>query len=363
MLKNGIRVNRYHNILPLFIGLLAFIFVAACGSTAAPGGVVSTSTSEAQGEISTSTLPTATSTFIPTETPQGVIFLAPPGADPGLVAELAPAVEALAQQDGLEFITLTEIPGDEIGENIVLVVVVPPDPGIETLAARNPQTQFLAIGIQDLSAGANITTIGADGERPDQQGFIAGYLAAVITPNWRVGVISNPDAGTGQAARDAFQNGVVFFCGLCRTSTPPYFTYPQFYDLPAGSGGVEIQSAVAFMQSNAVQTIYVYPEVGDEQLYQGLADAGISIVGGVTPPLGFEASWVATIRPDYLTPLQDVWSRVLAGNGGLSLAVPIVIQDQNEGLFSAGRQRVVEDTLSDLLSGFIGTGVDPASGE
>jgi hypothetical protein len=117
------------------------------------------------------------------------------------------------------------------------------------------------------------------------------------------------------------------------------------------------------MQGNAVQTVYVYPEAGDAQLYQGLADAGIAIAGGVSPPSGVEGNWVATIRPDYLTPLKDVWSRLIAGNGGLSLPVPIIILDQNESLFSIGRQRVVEDTLSDLLSGYIGTGIDPTSGE
>lgn len=362
MLKIGKRNIRYHKVFSIILGVLYSVILAACGSTTTPEAVGITSTSVVPGVETDASIPTATSTLTPTETPQSVILLAPPGADPGLVAALEPEIKALAQQDGLAFEILAEIPVEGVGEHVVLVVVLPPDPGVAALADANRESQFLAIAIENLVAGENITTIGVDGDRPDQQGFIAGYLAAVITPNWRVGVISNSDTASGQAARNAYQNGVTFYCGLCQTSAPPYYTYPQFYDLPAGSGGAEFQSAIASMQGNAVQTVYVYPEAGDAQLYQGLADAGIGIVGGA-PPTNLEGNWVATIRPDYLSPLQDVWSRLIAGNGGLSLPVPIIIQDQNEALFSIGRQRVVEDTLSDLLSGYIGTGIDPASGE
>lgn len=354
---------RYQKVYSVVLGILYVAILVACGSTSTPDVVDSTSTSAVQGGESTSALPTSTNTLSPTEPPQGVILLAPPGADPEMVAELEPEIQALAQQDGLTFEILTDLPAEGVADYIILVVVLPPDPGVTALAEANRETQFLAVGIEDLVAGVNITTIGADGDRPDQQGFIAGYLGAVITPNWRVGVISNSDTTSGLAARNAFQNGVIFYCGLCQTSAPPYYTYPQFYDLSTASGGAEYQSAIAAMQGNAVQTVYVNPDVGDAQLYQGLADAGIGIVGGVAPPSGLEGNWVATIRPDYLTPLQDVWSRLIAGNGGLNLPVPIIILDQNEALFSIGRQRVVEDTLSDLLSGYIGTGIDPTSGE
>ncbi len=140
------------------------------------------------------------------------------------------------------------------------MVALPPDPGIANLAAANPQAQFLAVGIPGVTVTSNLSQIGSDGERPDQQGFLAGYLAAVITPDWRVGVISQSDSPAGKAAQNGFTNGVIFYCGLCRPSYPPFIQYPILVDLAAGT---DPQAAVDSLVSNAVKTVYVSPAVED----------------------------------------------------------------------------------------------------
>ncbi len=44
------------------------------------------------------------------------------------------------------------------------------------------------------------------------------------------------------------------------------------------------------------------------------------------------------------------------------LAIPITITNQNEQLFSPGRQGLVEKILSELSADYIDTGVDPLTG-
>lgn len=348
----------------LLIFLVFFLSGAACtGVTDTPP--VSSDPTTAGTVASTAPLPTPTETQSPTPTasPSRVILLAPPGSDPNLVAELESLLSELAEKDGLELLVLPQLNAVDIDENVQVVVAVPPDPGILALAASAPHTQFLTVGITGLEPGGNLSVIGALGERPGQQGFMAGFLAATITPGWRVGVIAPGDTPSGRAAQGAFMNGVVFFCGLCRPSNPPYIEYPQFFDLSSGAGGADVLAAADYLIGNAVQTVYMFPGAGDEALLEYLAGEGVILIGGVEPPASLGDHWVASILPDWITPVREVWPRLLAGDGNNSLDIVIVINNRNPTLFSPGRQRLVDQTLSELLAGYIDTGIDPISGD
>ena len=85
-----------------------------------------------------------------------------------------------------------------------VVIALPPDPGLAALAAAAPGVQFLAIDIPDLPAASNLSTIGATGLPVDQQAFLAGYIAGLLAPEWKVGILYQKDTPGGEAARDAF---------------------------------------------------------------------------------------------------------------------------------------------------------------
>ena len=206
----------------------------------------------------------------------------------------------------------------------------------------------------------NLSVIGSGGERADQQGFLAGYLAAVITPDWRVGVISQPDSPAGMAARNGFANGVVFYCGLCRPAYPPFIQYPIFVDLPPGG---DPQAVVDTLVGNAVKTVYVAPGVGDAALLEALAQAGLQLIGSGAPPQQIASQWVASIRMDEMGAVRQIWPRLLAGEGGFDLSTPLTLGERNPALFSPGRQRLVDRMLTDLLAGYVDSGVDPQTGE
>lgn len=345
------------------IGAIFLLVVAACSSS--PVTETPLSLTETSASDSAPINPTVTETLSPTVTssPSMALLLAPPGSDPVLVADLETILVELAQADGLEFQVVSNISPKTLDDNVRVVVVLPPDPGLREMSAASPQTQFLSVGIVGIEPGKNLSVIGAQGDRPDQQGFIAGYLAAVITPQWRVGVISTGETGPGRAASQAFSNGVVFFCGLCRPSVPPFFEYPTFYDLPTTAGQTDRQLAVDFLVKNGVQTVYVYPDVSDPALLKSLAEADLVLIGGGPPPDTIKHQWAASIGPDWLTPVREAWPQVVSGNGGFSMPVILVISEQNPDLFSPGRQRLVESTLSEMLAGYIDTGVDPLTGE
>ena len=87
------------------------------------------------------------------------------------------------------------------------------------------------------------------------------------------------------------------------------------------------------------------------------------MIGSVIPPENVQSQWITTIQTDLESSVADVWERLKSGESSIVLNQPITLSNQNEALFSTGRQQFVNRLLEDLLAGYIDTGVDPATGE
>lgn len=348
----------------LWIVLCLWVLAVACRSVAP----AATPTPETLPAVETGQPPVvpATDTPVPSPTVEAApraLLLALEGGDPAVALALQPVLADLAAKDGLQFETLTQLPALEFGPEVKLVVAVPPDPGLANLAAANPQTSFLAVGIPGLQAGGNLSVVGGGGTRPDQQGFLAGYLAAVLTPDWRVGVVVPAGSVEGRAARNGFTNGLVFFCGLCRPAYPPFVQYPITTELQPGAGETELQQAVALMTSNGVQMVYVAPGLEGGGLLEALGAAGLKLIGSAPPPAALQGQWVASVQAEASDAVQQIWPLLLAGQGGITIDAPVSLTYRNPELLSTGRQRLVDSLLSDLLSGLVDTGIDQQTGE
>ncbi len=145
--------------------------------------------------------------------------------------------------------------------------------------------------------------------------------------------------------------------------TRPFTNILYIAELPAQAGQAEQQAAADYMIDHSAKTVYVFPGAGDDTLLEYLAQNGVNVIGGVTPPQAAQNQWVASIQPDLLKAVRDLWPRILKGEPGASVDVPLAITNANPALFSPGRQRLAQTTLDDLLADFIDTGVDPQTGE
>ncbi len=293
----------------------------------------------------------------PTEEVPAVILYAPQSADPDLTAALQTELSALAAESGLGFSQAASLSADDITDPVQLVVALPPAEDLSDLAAAAPDTRFLALGFSVLPQADNLVQLGAQAAPVDQQAFLAGYLAAVVTPEWRVGVIHNP----GSTAGRAFRNGVVYFCGLCRPSAPPYDEYPLISELEASAGEAEMQAAVDALTVRGVKTIYVAPGVDQEGIYGYIAQAGVNIIGSVAPPAEAEDRWIASIQADWLPAALEIIPGLLQGQVEDVSVSTLALTHRNPDLFSPGRQALVEKLLLDLTGGYIDTGVGQAA--
>jgi hypothetical protein len=290
-------------------------------------------------------------------------LLTPPGADPQQVAALQDLLGELAKEAGLQFEQVNELTSSDLVRNLEVVVVLPPDPGVQALAAATPETKFLAVGMPGLEQTANLLPVGAEGALPDQQGFLAGYLAALVTQDWRVGVISTGDSPAGIAQQQGFINGAIYYCGLCRPAAPPFVQYPVTVDLAQGAGLAEGQAAADALIAQGVITVYVAPGAGDASLLEYLAQRGVNIIGVESPPPAVQENWIATISTDWLEAVRQTWAQAMGGAPAMNENPPLAISDRNEALFSIGRQRLAEQASDELASGLIDTGVNLQIGE
>lgn len=314
------------------------------------------------GEAATVPAATAIPSPSPTAAPQKVILVTPVGADAALAQAVDAVVNDLAQESGLVVERRQELNPEMVGPETRLVVSLAPDPGLAAASAANPLTQFLAVGVPELEPAANLSLIGPQGQRPDQAAFLAGYLAALLTQDWRVGVLAPEDTASGKAAQNGFRSGAIYFCGFCRPAYPPFVQYPVVGTLPEGAGPVEAQAAAQRLLDQSVETVYVAPGV-DPAALETLAQAGVALIGSGPAPANVSHRWAASISSDLAPALREIWPQLLAGQGGLSQPLPLDLSEVNDNLVSQGRQDSVARFLEDLLSGYVDTGVDPVSGE
>jgi len=318
-------------------------------------------------EEAATALPTGTATLEPTETPQSglVVLLAPPGARADLADILQGILTDLAAQADLRFQVRQSLAQAEM-ENVQVVVVLSPDPGVTALAESAPDTQFLAVGIPGLEPTPNLSVVESAGGRPDMLGFLAGYTAAAITPDWRVAVVAEDGTPSGSSYRLGFTNGFFYFCGLCRPVYPPFPTsgYPLYVELPATAGPADWDSTIAHFNAWQAETVFVDPNVAAPEFLDTLAQAGFNLILVGPPSAGLNEHWVASIGAlDPIQSVRELLPGLLNGGGGVIVELPLGFTGVNPDLFSPGRQRLTETMLADLLAGYIDTGVDPATGE
>jgi hypothetical protein len=260
----------------------------------------------------------------------------------------------LTQASGMRFQVRNTLTPAELEPGLKVVIAFPPDPGIAALAAAAPQVQFLAINIPGITAGGNLSVLGNNSET-DVAGFLAGYTAAMITDDHRIGMLIPKDNADALRALNAYASGMVFYCGICRPFYYLPWTYPQYLEIPADEDKSHYGAyADILMTKYKVGTIYLYPDIATSDLETYIGTTGTFMIGTVSPQPR-PAGWIMTIQPDILKAIQNAWPDLLAGKGGSTVQSPLGLGDVDPALLSPGKQRLVEQTLSDLQAGLINT--------
>ena len=109
---------------------------------------------------------------------------------------------------------------------------------------------------------------------------------------------------------------------------------------------------------NVVKVAYVFPDVATSDLLSYMSQNNLLLVGQTLPSDTLRPQWIASIQPDEITAIKNIFPDLIAGKGGKVVPTPLVLADVNSDLLSAGKLRLVQEVLDGLQNGSIGTGVN-----
>jgi hypothetical protein len=301
--------------------------------------------------------PTEVVTEVQTSTPSSplAILVIPPDM-PKKDADMYQAtISSLAADSNLRFQVRNSLSSAdfEFEPNLKIVVAFPPDPGLAQLASSAPGVQFLAVTIPGLEPAANLSVVGALGTPLENQAFMAGYIASLLSQDFRVGIINQKDTPDGKLAYDAFLNGMTFYCGLCNPLFPPWYEYPVHSEIPADVPQSQYRFYADPLKNYLVDFAYVAPAEADLDLFDALVQYDINIISESMPADRLASNWVVSIQPEVIPAIQAIWPDLIAGKSGQDLPLPLFLADVNPDLLSPGKQADVQQVLDRLQLGEI----------
>jgi hypothetical protein len=309
-------------------------------------------------EPTTTPMPTDTPVPTPTLTPTPAaplaILVLPPDMDPEIYDLYQRTVYDLAQGEGFRFQVRNSLSETDLEPMLRVVIAFPPDPGpgITALATAAPQTQFLAINIPGVTVSSNVSVL-ANSIPTDVVAFMAGYIGAMITDDYHIGMVIPKDNPDASRALDAYTNGMAYFCGICRGYYYLPYTFPQYIEIPAEEDPANYGGyPVYLIQQRQVDFLYIYPELASPELLAYIGTLG-AVQAGVAPQGGVPLYWAASLRSNLVGAIQTAWPGLVAGQGGKEVQAPLQLADVDPSLLSPGKQIQAEQVLEDLLAGRI----------
>ena len=296
----------------------------------------------------------------PTALPPLAILIVPVGADQALADELEQEMKSLADAGKMRFQVRPSLTRVDLSPDMTIVAALPPDPGLADLAQAAPSTRFIGVGIEGLTAGSNLNVIHARVYDGEELAFIAGYVAGVITPDWRAGILLPADMASATLLLQAFGNGLHFWCGLCQPLYAPFVVYPQSAQISNPADAVATLSTVDTLTNLGVTTVYVPGEVTTTALLEYIGQKQVMMIGTGSPPPSVANLWVVSLRTgNPIDSFRIVWDQLISGKGGIEIEIPLVLGETGAGLLDEARQRVVNEMLAELSNGLIDPGLVP----
>ncbi len=230
-------------------------------------------------------------------------------------------------------------------------------------AQGHPEVVFVGVDQPDDETLANYYTLGGPGSRLDQEGFLAGALAGYVSKQRIVGLVVVASTLEGKLYTNGFIHGLRYSCGDCKLWT---IELENAVDLEAGAG------TASRLKGVNVDTMFAAAGEAGRAGLEAAAAQGIWVIGlgqdeAATLPIDSERVLNSILRrPDLLLPSWII--NFLAGAppakstpfdlaNGLSLA-PNFGPDVSPAVV-----QLMDDLIPQLASGFLDTGVDPATGE
>ena len=340
-----------------FAKTLLLLIIAATLLTGCGGSAATEAPAVPEVDSTATTMPQPDAILTPTPEIPLAILVVPADLDQELSNTYQSLVYNLAQSAGMRFQVRNTLTPADLESALRVVIVLPPDIGLAELAPLATQAQFLSVNIPDMVAGGNLSVL-ANTERPDISAFMAGYIGATITVDYHTGLMIPKDDAVGQLMLAAFRKGQEYACGLCQPWAGPFNDYPLYVEVPGDAPLGEYNAYTDYLINHTVETMYVSPQLANEDLMLYLSSNGILVISDL-PPKKITGNLVATIQPDVIHAIESAWPQLIAGAGGVNIVSPLVLENINAEHLDLGKAQDAQDLLAQLQAGQVQTGVNP----
>lgn len=294
----------------------------------------------------------------PTETLSKVILVLGDGVDPFIATNTQETLEVLVSDESLTLDVVNTLSPEMVSANVKMVVGVGPNLDLNNLATNSPDKAFVAINNPNATPTKNLAVIGDPVVEQAQQAFMAGYLAALISSDYKVGALVPADMDGSDLILESFVNGARFFCGICQPKHPPYNAFPRWETLALENTNSGFQPPIDTLVSSGVEVLYLPEPLNSPDVLTYLDDQGVNVVGDSKPDI-VRNNWVGTITINPGSVLVDLWPELMMGPVNVQIPAPIILIDTEAGLVSEGRFRLYEEMLADLEAGLISPQTTP----
>jgi len=347
--KNNLILNT------LLLGLVLILALAACTP-----GVAETEepTTEPEIEITATEEPIVQVT--PTEPvgPPTVLLVTDDQFDQSIFSQLESLLESLTADSGMELVVSEDVTPEMITPEAQVVIGTGANLDLNGLAANFPDVKFLAIGDPAANVADNLSLIGDPETDLRQKAFMAGYLSALISSDFKIAALMPADAPAQDVLGESFVGGGRYYCGICQPLYPPYNAFPQWHGLSSEDVEEGFRPTLNNLFNIGVDVAFIHGDLAKPELLAYMEELGIKVIGDRSPDV-IRNNWVGTVTMDPVPVLQDLWPGLIAGNPGVRTSASIRLADTELGLISDARMRFFDQTAEELQSGMISFEIAP----
>jgi hypothetical protein len=270
----------------------------------------------------------------------------------------------LSAQSGLTLEQRNGLQVSDLNGEIKVVVFASNPSNLNELTGSAANIQFVVVTNQDMAATANLTVVRV---KEEFSLFIAGYIAEMLSTDWRAAALIPSDIPQSDLLQQAFQNGGRYWCGICKVEAGPYVSFPLVVALPSNSDANTWKAAVDQVATNRIYTMVAWDLANVSEVMQYVSSLSVFteqgifmhpiLLGNEIPTDALRPSWAVTLVPDVSIPLQAAWADLMVGTGGRTYVAGVKMTEINESLFGVGKQRLTDETIQKLVQGLI----DPAN--
>jgi hypothetical protein len=281
-----------------------------------------------------------------------VVLAVGEGAHPWTVERVQAVVEDLASQSNLALVVEEALVVESLGPDVKILVGVTLADDTTALAALNPNIAFVFVDQEGATPGGNQNLIGDPVYDQQRQSFLAGYLAALVSSDYKVAALIPSDQNLSTLMAEAFSVGVEFYCGICRPVTPPFQNFPQREFLPTENATDGYQPVINALIENGVEILYLQNQLASPEILTYLNEKDVKIVGDQPIDI-LRGNWVGTVLRDPGPALIELWPSLLLNGSGVQIPSAITVTDTEAGLISTGKMRFIGEIVEELEAGLI----------